>query len=188
MNGRLAGSIAGAGRRDDAHQHVVDRPRQGAPVAHQLEREAEHVRRVLGVLLEIDVAALAQHVEEQDRALPGVDPVFLDEVEVLAFAHLPLLGLSPVEGDTGQPSISSFAVISALILVKTSGDTGSARMPHRSGKPSMACNNRTELSMPAAPRDRQCDATRKTNMVGKSRHLYTPPEVTGIRQRPVQQC
>ena len=97
----------GAGRRNDAHQHVVDGPRQGPSVADELEREAEHVGRVLGALFQIGVAALAQHIEEQDRALPGIDPVFLDKVQVLGVAHPALLVQSPVEGDTGQASISS---------------------------------------------------------------------------------
>jgi hypothetical protein len=37
-----------------------------------------------GTVLEGDVAALAQQVEGEDRALPGVDPVFSGEVEVRA--------------------------------------------------------------------------------------------------------
>ena len=70
--------------RDNAHQCVVHRLGQGTAVEDGLELEAEHVGCVLGAVLEGDVAALAQQVEGEDRALPGVDPVFSGEVEVRA--------------------------------------------------------------------------------------------------------
>src|SRR4029077_2242690 len=60
---------------------------EGAAVEDGIELEAEHVGRVLGIVLQADVAALAQQVEGEDRTLPGVDPVFLDEVEALGQGH-----------------------------------------------------------------------------------------------------
>ena len=74
MNGRLLGSIAVPLRRDDPHQRVIHRPRQRAAVEHELGIEAQHMRRRAGVVLDIIVAALAQHVEQQNRALPRSRP------------------------------------------------------------------------------------------------------------------
>ena len=82
MNGALAGSIFVAGGRNDAHQRVVHRPLQRAAVAHEFSLEGQHVRDLLGALLQVGVAALAQHVEEQHDALPGVQPVLLDGAHV----------------------------------------------------------------------------------------------------------
>jgi hypothetical protein len=76
-----------ARRRDNAHQHIVHWLEQGAPIAHHLELEGQHVRGLGGAALEICVAALAQDVERQDRALPGVDPILLDEVPSLIDCH-----------------------------------------------------------------------------------------------------
>ena len=50
--------------RNDPHQGVIDRLRQRAPVEHEFGLEAQHMRRLAGVVLEIIVAALAQHVEQ----------------------------------------------------------------------------------------------------------------------------
>ncbi len=72
-NGRLRWSItipSGV----DGHEAVFDRPGERATVDHELAFEGEHVRDRLGHVLEVLVAALAQHVEEQHRALGGVDP------------------------------------------------------------------------------------------------------------------
>ena len=76
-NGRLVGSRSRvAGRRLDAHQRVVGGLRQLAAVDDGLVVEHEH-RRVAGLrVLEVLVAALAQHVPGKDRALPGVEQVF----------------------------------------------------------------------------------------------------------------
>ena len=52
MNGRLFRIDRGPLGRDDAHQRVVDRPRQRAPVEHQLDVEAEHVRRLARIVFE----------------------------------------------------------------------------------------------------------------------------------------
>ena len=63
-------------RRDDAHEGVIDRPLERAAVDDELGLVVEHVRRGLGEMLAILVAALAHHVEEQEAALRGVDHVF----------------------------------------------------------------------------------------------------------------
>ncbi len=62
-------------RRLDPHQPVIDRPREGAAVQHQFVLETEDVRHRLGFLRVVLVAALAQHVPEQNGALPAIDPV-----------------------------------------------------------------------------------------------------------------
>ena len=81
-----------AGGRNDADQRVVHRPLQRAAVAHQLGLEVQHVRNLLGAVLQIDVAALSQDIEKQDGALPCVEPVFLNSAEVQAsFASFNLL-------------------------------------------------------------------------------------------------
>ena len=59
----------------DAQQHVVDRPLELAPVHDQLVVEHQHRRLALAVVLERLVAALAQHVPEQDLALRRIDPI-----------------------------------------------------------------------------------------------------------------
>ena len=87
MIGALVGSMLRAGRGNDAHQRVVHRPLQGAAVAHQFGLEVQDVRDFLRALLLIDVAALAQDVEEQDGALPGIQPVFLDGTKISPTLH-----------------------------------------------------------------------------------------------------
>ena len=62
-------------RRLDPNQPVIDRTLQGPAVQHQLVFETEHVRHRLGFLCVVLVTALAQHVPEQDGALPAVNPV-----------------------------------------------------------------------------------------------------------------
>lgn len=52
--------------RDDARECVVDRAWQRAPIEHEFDAEAEHVRRLARVMLKIVVAALAQYVEQQN--------------------------------------------------------------------------------------------------------------------------
>ena len=64
-----------ARRRDDADQRVVDRPRQRAPVEHEFGLEGQNVRRLARIVLDVVVAALAQDIEQQNRALPRIDPV-----------------------------------------------------------------------------------------------------------------
>ena len=70
-----------AGRRRDPHQAVIDRPRQGAAIDHEIGVELQHVGRLLRHVLEILVAALAQHVPEQDRALGRVEQVGAERVQ-----------------------------------------------------------------------------------------------------------
>src|SRR5262249_39744941 len=65
-----------AGRRLDAHQRVIGRALEAAAGDHHLALEREHRRLARALVLEITVAALAQHVPEEDGALAGVDPVF----------------------------------------------------------------------------------------------------------------
>jgi hypothetical protein len=59
--------------RDDAKERVVDRTRQRASVHDHFVLEVEHRRQALPLVLEEVVAALAQRVPEQDRALREVD-------------------------------------------------------------------------------------------------------------------
>jgi hypothetical protein len=79
--GPLAGVDFNAGRRDDAHQPIVDRPRQRAAVDQQLMLEAEDMRRLLCHPVELRVAALAKGIQEQHRALHRVEPVVLNDAE-----------------------------------------------------------------------------------------------------------
>ena len=62
-------------RRDNAHEGVIDRPLKRAAVDHELGLVVEHVRRGLGQMLAILVAALAHHVEEDEAALCGIHHV-----------------------------------------------------------------------------------------------------------------
>ena len=62
-------------RRDDARKRVVDRPLERTAIDHDLGRIAEHVRRDLGHMLVVLVAALPHHIPEQDVPLRGVDHV-----------------------------------------------------------------------------------------------------------------
>ena len=61
--------------RDDAHQRVVDRPRERAAVDDRLVVEMQHRRQAFSRVLDEVVAALAHRVPEQDRALRGVDGI-----------------------------------------------------------------------------------------------------------------
>ena len=64
-----------AARRNDAHQRVVRRPLVAARVGDELVLVVQHRRLAGGLVLEPLVAALAQRVPEQHRALRGVDLV-----------------------------------------------------------------------------------------------------------------
>ena len=63
------------GRRAHARHPVVDGLRQVMAVQHQVEVEAEDVPHRVVLAFQEGVAALAQHVEEQHRALPRVERV-----------------------------------------------------------------------------------------------------------------
>ena len=60
----------------DAHQCIVDRALELSAIQNHLVVEHEHRRLAGPVVLDRLIAALAQHVPEQDLALHGVDPVF----------------------------------------------------------------------------------------------------------------
>ena len=68
-------------RRDDAHQEVIDRPLQRPAVEHELGGEAQDMRRLLGRLLALNVAALVEHLEKQHATLPSVGPVSAQRAE-----------------------------------------------------------------------------------------------------------
>ena len=63
-------------RRDDAHERVINRPAQGAAVKHHFSGEAQHMRRFLGRLGNLDVAPLVESLEKQYATLPRVRPIF----------------------------------------------------------------------------------------------------------------
>ena len=67
-----------AARRNDPGQDIVDGARQLAAVDHELGLELQDVGRSLGIVRRIVLAALSHHIEEQDRALKGIGPVFGD--------------------------------------------------------------------------------------------------------------
>ncbi len=69
---RLPSSVTTPSGARTRTRSVVDRARQRAPVEHQLGVELEHVRESPWPSAPGDVAAPAQHVEEQDRPPPGV--------------------------------------------------------------------------------------------------------------------
>ncbi len=69
-----------ARRRRYVHQAVVHRPVEIPCVGDQVEREIEHIRRALGFMREMIVAAAPQGVEKEHAALPGIDPI-LEKVE-----------------------------------------------------------------------------------------------------------
>ena len=87
MNGAFVGSMVDAGRGHDAHQRVVHRPLQRAAVADHFGGEVQDVRRKFFALARDSVATLAQHVEEQDGSLPGIQPVFLDGTKISPTLH-----------------------------------------------------------------------------------------------------
>ena len=63
-------------RRNDPHERIVDRPLERAAVDDELDLVVEHMRRGLGQMLAILVAALPHDIPEQDAALRGIDHVF----------------------------------------------------------------------------------------------------------------
>ena len=64
-----------AGGRDDGDERVVHRLRKGAGVGNHLVLELEHRRDAVLVALDVVVAALAQRVPEENRALHEIDRV-----------------------------------------------------------------------------------------------------------------
>jgi hypothetical protein len=62
--------------RDDTHQRIIDGLLELAAVDDQFRRIAQDVRRRLGNMFAVLVAALTHDVQEQHRALPGIDHVF----------------------------------------------------------------------------------------------------------------
>ena len=64
-----------SGRRNDARECVIHWLIKPPAVDYKLDLVIEHMRRCLGEMLAILVAALAHHVPEQDRALARVDHV-----------------------------------------------------------------------------------------------------------------
>ena len=66
---------ADARRRRDAHQRVIDGPRERARVEHRLVREAQDGRQALARVLHEGVAALPERVPEEHRPLRDVHRV-----------------------------------------------------------------------------------------------------------------
>ena len=62
-------------RRDDPHEHIVDRALKIPAVENKLSRILKHVRDDFFLMCLELVTALAHHIPEQDRALTGVDPI-----------------------------------------------------------------------------------------------------------------
>ena len=69
---RINGGLLG---RDDARQSVIHRPRERPAIEHELGSKAQDVRRFAGIVLDIVVAALPEHIPKQDHALPCVDAI-----------------------------------------------------------------------------------------------------------------
>ena len=49
---------------DDPQQSVINRPRQRAPIEHELGLKAQHIRRLPGIVLDAIVATLAQYIKQ----------------------------------------------------------------------------------------------------------------------------
>jgi hypothetical protein len=50
--------------RNNPHQPIIHRPGQRAAIEHQLGLEAQHVRRLAGVVFDAVVATLPQHLQQ----------------------------------------------------------------------------------------------------------------------------
>ena len=70
----------GALRLANADEAVIDRPVQRPAVHYELEIEGENMRRRARGMLAILIAALTQYIEEQHRALRGIDPIVDERV------------------------------------------------------------------------------------------------------------
>jgi len=62
--------------RNDAHQRIVDRLFQLAAVDDQFGGITQHMRRGLGDMFPVLIAALAHDVQKQHAALPGIEHIF----------------------------------------------------------------------------------------------------------------
>ena len=62
-------------RGHDAHEAVIHRALERAPIDDEFSLVTEHVRHSLGQMLAVLIAALAHDVPEQDRALGSVNRV-----------------------------------------------------------------------------------------------------------------
>ena len=80
------------GRGRHARQPVVHGPREVAAVGHHLEPEGQDVPHRVVLALQEGIAPLAQHIEEQHRALPGIKRIGGPGEEALVGTH----GLAPV--------------------------------------------------------------------------------------------
>ena len=65
----------GVGRRHDPNETVIHRPLQRATAHDELELVAQDVWDLLAAVLQVIVAALAQHIQEEHGSLPGVDAI-----------------------------------------------------------------------------------------------------------------
>jgi hypothetical protein len=79
-------------RRNDAQERIVDGTRERASVHDRLVVEMKHRRQSLPLVLEEDVAALAQRVPHQDRPLEEVDRVLRGALRELPRHHRTGLG------------------------------------------------------------------------------------------------
>ena len=74
-NGRLYVVDLDAFGRHNAHQRIVHRPRQLAPIHDKLAAELQNMRRGFGCVLLVALAALLHDVQEQEPALARINPI-----------------------------------------------------------------------------------------------------------------
>jgi hypothetical protein len=78
---RLGWIDAGGGGRHYADEPIVDWLGQSAAVAHKFDRKVQDVGNVLRGALAVVVAALAERVQKQGRALACVGPILPSRAE-----------------------------------------------------------------------------------------------------------
>src|SRR6516164_3771909 len=135
--------------RNDAYQGIVDRPLEGTAINEKLGLVIEHVRRSLGQVLAILVAALAHHVPEQHGALRRIDHVING------------WGKRPERGQGGRPLAglgwqrfvhAHWTSLGMLIPSSTSCPHRRAHPPGNRRSVPSACNRASESISPTIDR------------------------------------